>query len=436
MARELRVVCSGCKTVFRVKGAAVVLLGGLAFSYIAGAGELDKALEMFEQLDRIGDWRALESLGAVLFSGSKYREATKAYERALVLLEKDRTVVPEKVNEVRYAHGRANAEWKCEGFYESIGKLAAEEQMQRVREKFQEIHGSPVGVTWTIKDGIIEYIALSGPELLWLQPLRGIQARSLNCYGSKIADLSPLKGMPLTYLNCGFTKVRDLSPLAGMPLTGLDCYNTPVRDLSPLKGMPLTTLNCQSTEVPDLSPLKGMRLTTLGCNSTQISDLSPLKGMPLTTLYCHDTQVSDLNPLAGMPLTTLYCNGTQISDLSPLKGMPLTTLECHDTQVSDLSPLAGMPLKLLVCSRTAISDLSPLKGMPLTTLHCSGTPVRDLSPLEGMKLEGLAFTPNRIEKGIEIIRAMKTLNRLSLNGQAWFAPADFWKKYDAGEFNK
>jgi hypothetical protein len=69
-------------------------------------------------------------------------------------------------------------------------------------------------------------------------------------------------------------------------------------------------------------------------------------------------------------------------------------------------------------------------------LYCNGTPVSDLSPLEGLNLAEIAFTPKNITKGLEVIRQMKSLKTL---GPVWdkrFPPAEFWKKYDAGEFNK
>ena len=209
--------------------------------------------------------------------------------------------------------------------------------------------------------------------------------------------------------------MSDLSPLQGMRLTGLDCVWTNVSDLSPLKGMPLTRLECHSTQVSDLSPLEGMRLTRLMCFGTLVSDLSPLRGMPLTELGCWNTNTSDLSPLQRMPLTLLGCSHTRVSAITPLMSMQLTSLSCDDTMVS---------------------DLSPLHGMPLTTLNCDNTPVSDLSPLAGMNLTSLAFTPGRITKGLDAIRQMKGVTGI---GTAWdklLPPAEFWRKYDAGEFAK
>jgi hypothetical protein len=191
-------------------------------------------------------------------------------------------------------------------------------------------------------------------------------------------------------------------------------------------------------ELTDLTPLKGIPLTSLNCHGTPLTDLSPLKGMPLTSLDCDSTQVSDLTPLQGMPLTTLSCYGTRVSDLTPLQGMPLTTLNCYSTPVTDLTPLQGMPLTTLNCVGTRVTDLTPLRGMPLTTLHCVGTRVTDLTPLQGMKLQDLRFTPKNITRGLDVIRAMPSLKTIGISYQtesAWPA-AEFWERFEKGEFKK
>jgi tetratricopeptide (TPR) repeat protein len=254
---------------------------------------------------------------------------------------------------------------------------------------------------------------------------------------SPLTDLSPLKGIPLTTAGFRVSGVADLSPLQGMPLTKLICDNTQVADLTPLKGMPLTSLACDSTPIADLSPLAGMRLTELNCSSTRVQDLSPLKGMPLRTLLCGRSQVADLAPLNGMRLTSLQCGGPKLTDLTPLVGMPLVTLDCSGSPVADLSPLKGMPLKELYCYHTAVVDLSPLEELPLTILDCSGTAVSDLTPLRKMKLNVLKFPPDRVIKGIDLIRDMKSLASIGWgNGGGQSAVTnEFWQKYDAGEFH-
>jgi len=74
--------------------------------------------------------------------------------------------------------------------------------------------------------------------------------------------------------------------------------------------------------------------------------------------------------------------------------------------------------------------------MPLTTLFCEKTLLSDLSPLEGMKLSSIALTPKNITKGLGLIRRMNSLTNIGTDWNAQLPAADFWKKYDAGAFNK
>jgi hypothetical protein len=71
---------------------------------------------------------------------------------------------------------------------------------------------------------------------------------------------------------------------------------------------------------------------------------------------------------------------------------------------------------------TAVSDLSPL--------------VSDLSPLKGMALKEITFSPKQIAKGIELIRAMNSLQGIGITWDQIRPAAEFWRKYDAGEFGK
>jgi serine/threonine protein kinase len=164
----------------------------------------------------------------------------------------------------------------------------------------------------------------------------------------------------------------------------------------------------------------------------------------VTGLALSADHVTDIGPVRALTrLRTLQCSGSgvgkgQLADLSPLKDMPLTSLQCHYTRVADLGPLQGMPLTTLHCNCRRVEDLSPLQGMPLTSLQCHYTRVADLSPLQGMSLQDIRFTPTKITKGLDILRGMQSLKTIGVSwekDQAWPA-AEFWKRYDAGEFQK
>jgi len=302
-------------------------------------------------------------------------------------------------------------------------------------------------------------LGLLGCPVSDLTPLTGMPLTRLNLACALVADLAPLKGMPLTYLNLwqagkitdltplkgmktlrelvlSATSVRDLSPLNDIPLTRLDVAFMGVKDLSPLKGMPLTDLNLYQSSAIDLTPLKGMPLYSLDLGNTKVTDLTPLKDMPLKYIKLTAVPVSDWTPLRGMPLKELDLGSTSVSDVFPLKGMPLVSLGLSGTKVVDLSPLKGVPLERLNIGGTKVGDLTPLNGMPLTRLELSNTPVTDLTPLKDMVLSEIYFTPKNITKGIDILREKKSLKIIGTlpNDQNRWPAAEFWKKYDAGEF--
>ena len=183
-------------------------------------------------------------------------------------------------------------------------------------------------------------------------------------------------------------------------------------------------------------------VTELRFHVESVTDLSPLtalKGLQkleVLSAMGNRSKLSDLSPLTGMRLTELRFPFTNVADLKPLQGMPLTNLYFVQTPVADLSPLRGVALKSLHCAGTRVSDLSPVQGMPLTEAWVDGTAVADLTPLAGMKLERLTFSPDRVNKGIEVIRGMTSLRQLGPRWNTYMPSAEFWKRYDAGEFGK
>jgi len=276
----------------------------------------------------------------------------------------------------------------------------------------------------------LTHLYLGDTKVEDLTPLKGMPLISLEFSGTRVSDLTPLKGMTLTSLDLSGTRVSDLTPLKGMPLTSLSLFEMNVKNLEPLKGMPLTYLNLNRTKVKNLEPLKGMPLTWLGLQEVKLEDLSPLKGIQFTALNIIHTNVKNLEPLKGMPLTGLGLQGTKVENLEPLKGMQLTSLRLDGTNVKNLEPLKEMPLTYLNLQGTKVENLEPLKGMPITSLYLHGTMVSDLRALKDMeKLTEIYFTSKNIKYGMEELHQIKTLGKI--NGMP---PADFWKKYDAGEF--
>jgi len=455
-------------------------------------GDLAQAQKLLAGVSVAKDWRALLNVGQTLYDTRRWADSQVVFKRAVELMKQENDAskgvrlatakeVQARIDKAQQLIDLPRSKSAFVGFAEEIRGLSPDEQVERVRAKFEEVNGAGVKIGGVkIEDGKWVRANLPG-ETRFLEPLRGLPLESISIPYAKVSDLDPLKGMPLIYLNVNSTSVKDLSPLAeGMPLTFLNCYGTPVssleplkgmrlkhldfggtkvtdlsplkgmplerlrlqavptKDLAVLKGMPLMWLHCFQTAITDLGPLKGMQLKYLSCGRTKVFDLSPLEGMPLTHLDIQDTRVTDLTCLKGMPLDIFNCSGTEITDLGPLKGMPLRVFQCTNSTISDLTLLKGLPLTHFRCNRTQVSDLRPLKGAPLEVLVINNTKITDVTPLAGMKLESLCFTPGNITKGIEIVRGMKTIERLSVSdayNAEQIKPEDFWKRYDAGEFD-
>jgi hypothetical protein len=85
-----------------------------------------------------------------------------------------------------------------------------------------------------------------------------------------------------------------------------------------------------------------------------------------------------------------------------------------------------------------VSDagLTQLKGAPLTMLWIYRTGITDLTPLQGMPLEDIRLTPKHITKSLDILRAMKSLKTIGIDWTQSCPAAEFWERYDKGEFKE
>ena len=88
-----------------------------------------------------------------------------------------------------------------------------------------------------------------------LTPLKGLQLRELNLFGTNVKDLAPLQGMPLEAINIANTNVKDLTPLKKLPLKSLNIKQTAVRDITPIQNLPIEQIWL------DFSPSKRPRET-------------------------------------------------------------------------------------------------------------------------------------------------------------------------------
>jgi hypothetical protein len=53
-----------------------------------------------------------------------------------------------------------------------------------------------------------------------------------------------------------------------------------------------------------------------------------------------------------------------------------------------------------------------------------------------MALIRIGIAPKNVTKGLDLLRQMKSLTHVTISEEVTLPPAEFWKKYDAGEFGK
>jgi serine/threonine protein kinase len=220
-------------------------------------------------------------------------------------------------------------------------------------------------------------------------------------------------------------------------VTELRIVTDNVTDIAPIRVFNgLRVLECRGTYtdkpnglLADLTPLKEMNLahlTHLDLRVTKASDAEMvyfkdcknLKFLDLGATEVTDRGLIHFNDCKNLKILGLY--GTNVGDpgLAQFKDCKnLTFLNLAGTQVSD-------------------AGLAQFKGMSLTELSIERTGITNLSSLQGMPLEVIRLTPKNITRGLDILRDMKSLKTIGiLWDQAWPA-AEFWERYDKGEFTK
>jgi eukaryotic-like serine/threonine-protein kinase len=281
-----------------------------------------------------------------------------------------------------------------------IAALPAEQQVEEVRKELKRRNPGFDGKMETkIEGGVVTEFQIVSDKVTDIAPIRVFDAlRVLVCSGTGTND-GP-NGL-----------LADLTPLEGMNLAGL------------------THLGLWHTKVSDagLAYFKDCKgLMHLGLGSTKVSDvgLANFKDCKnLIQLWVPDTQVGD----AGLAhfhdcksLTDLNLAGTKVSDagLANFK-------ECKN-------------LKYLWLDRTPVGDagLAQLKGIPLRALSIDSTGITDLTPVQGMPLEEIRLTPKNITQGLDILRNMKSLKTIGIAWLQTWPAAEFWERYDQGEFKK
>jgi serine/threonine protein kinase len=219
----------------------------------------------------------------------------------------------------------------------------------------------------------------------------------------------------------------------------------------------VTEFRIVTDHVTDIAPIRvWSALRLLECRGTRtklkpdglLADLTPLAGMNLaglTHLDLTDTKVTD----AGLvyfkdckDLTYLDLHNTKVTDAGMVyfKGCKnLTSLYLYYTQVGDAGLLPFQDCKALMHlhldgTQASNAGLAHFKGTPLMRLWIQDTGITDLTPLQGMPLEDIRLTPKNITKSLSILRDMKSLKTIGISWEQAWPAAEFWQRYDRGEF--
>jgi eukaryotic-like serine/threonine-protein kinase len=304
-----------------------------------------------------------------------------------------------------------------------IAALPAAEQVEEVRKELMKRNpGFDGKVEHKIEDGVVTEFKIVTDPVTDIAPIRVFNAlRVLECRGQftnkssgLLSDLTPLLGMnlaELTHLNLRDTMVSD----AGMvyfkdctSLTTLILPDTHVGDagLAHFK-------NCKALEVLDLG-----RTRVGNAGLDHFRDFKALTGLWLGTTNVDDAGLSRFRDCKS--LTILDLSVTRVSDagLAHFQDCKaLTRLILADTKVSD-------------------AGLAHFKNMPLMLLWIHNSGITDLTPLQGMPLEDIRLTPKNITKGVDILRDMKSLRTIGVEWDKVWPAAEFWERYDKGEFKE
>jgi formylglycine-generating enzyme required for sulfatase activity len=305
-----------------------------------------------------------------------------------------------------------------------IAALPAPQQVEEVRKELKRRNPGFDGKMETkIEGGIVTEFKIVTDKVTDIAPIRVFDGlRALECTGSlindepngQLVDLTPLKDMnlsALTYLVLWNTKVGD----AGMAY---------FKDCKGLNGLGLNYTHVSDAGLVHFKNCKD--LMRLGLGHTKVSDagLANFKDCKnLIVLWLADAQVGD----AGM---------VHFQDCKALMDLNLAGTKVSDVGLAHFKDCKN--LKHLYVDRTQVGDagLANFKGMRLMALNIDDTAITDLTSLQGMPLEHIRLTPKNITRGLDVLRDMKSLKTIGIRwDQAWPA-AEFWERYDKGEFKE
>ncbi len=136
-------------------------------------------------------------------------------------------------------------------------------------------------------------------------------------------DLSQFRGRDIGHLQLDGTVVTDLEPLEGLELKSISLNDIPVRDISSLgRGTLAQTLekvSLRGSYAVDFSALNACgKLEVLDVFFAPDFDLAEFKGNKLRILNIGGTSTKEIGVVSNMPLEEIYMEQIHVEDISPL----------------------------------------------------------------------------------------------------------------------
>jgi formylglycine-generating enzyme required for sulfatase activity len=196
----------------------------------------------------------------------------------------------------------------------------------------------------------------------------------------------------------------------------------------------VTEFRIVTDKVADIAPIRvWSAMRVLECRGTYtdnpnglLADLTPLKGMNLAGLKhlnLINTRVTD----AGM---------ASFKDCKDLRYLNLFNTRVTDAGMAFFKDCKALTQLNLAGTKVSDAGLAHFKGMPLLMLWIQNTGITDLTPLQGMPLEDIRLSPKNITRGLGILRDLKSLKTIGIEWNQVWPAAEFWQRYDKGEFKE
>ena len=130
----------------------------------------------------------------------------------------------------------------------------------------------------------------------------------------------------------------------------------------------------------------------------------------------------------SLDLTTI----DEALETAALATMDLEHLGLERPAISDYGFLADMGFKsMALVDAPAVRSVAMLEELPLVHLTLLRTGVEDLTPLRDHRLESIHLDRRLLERHRVLLKAMKSLKRIAIDGEPSMPVLEFWQAHPA-----